>query len=171
MAEPGYGDSAYAYAGLDMRAGVSPIQTVQTQEVPGWTGDHSSPSTDELSAIEIDMFACSPGILPDRPIREFFVPRSIHIPEERCLLPGSLSTAMNVPSDCRCEMRGLTQPEVVGCDPRLNSSAEEITRFFLTHLKKPRAFLKVEGWHTVTTKHKDPKGHTNTLHHRETDFE
>jgi len=25
----------------------------------------------------------------------------------------------------------------VGCDPLLNTSAEEITRFFLTHLKKP----------------------------------
>ena len=157
--------------GASAQAGGPSLRQAHTQAVPGWTTNHSSASNDDLCAIDVDTFECAPGILPDRPIGEFFVPRSINIPEERCLLPGSVTPDMYMPSECQCEMRGLTQPEVVGCDPRLNSSAEEITRFFLTHLKKPRAFLKVEGWHTVTTKHKDPKGHTNTLHHRETDFE
>jgi hypothetical protein len=163
MAEPASVDFAHAHSGVDLRDGLSPSQLVHTHAEPHWSSDHSSASTDTI--------ACGPGILPNHPIGELFVPRSINIPEERCLLPGSLTPAMNVPSECLSEMRGLTRPEVVGCNPRLNTSAEEITRFFLTHLKKPRVFVKVDGWHIVTTKHKDSKGHTNTSHHRETDFE
>jgi hypothetical protein len=40
-------------------------------------------------------------------------------------------------SACHFDVRGINGPEIVGCDPRLNSDPEEITRFFISHLKKP----------------------------------
>ncbi len=42
-------------------------------------------------------------------------------------------------SSCLFDVRGINGPEIVGCDPRLNADAEEITRFFISHLKKPCA--------------------------------
>lgn len=45
-------------------------------------------------------------------------------------------------SSCLFDVRGLNGPEIVGCDPRLNADAEEITRFFISHLKKPSACMR-----------------------------
>jgi hypothetical protein len=42
-------------------------------------------------------------------------------------------------SSCLFDVRGINGPEIVGCDPRLNADPEEITRFFISHLKKPSA--------------------------------
>ncbi len=109
-------------------------------------------------------------MLPDHPLGEHFVPMTLQIPEEHCLLPANVSPAMKEPSKCHFDLRGLTDPEVVGCDPLLNASAEEITKFFLTHLKRPKVFVKVEGWHVVTTRRRDSKGNTHTSHRRVTDF-
>jgi hypothetical protein len=53
----------------------------------------------------------------------------------------AFSNAFVQKSTCHFDVRGLANPEVVGCDVRLNTSAEEITRFFLTHLKKPSESL------------------------------
>lgn len=152
-------------AGVEVLADVVPFQSVHFQ------------SNADLSGGEYKVcipVSAPPASAPEKPpnnaIGEFFVPMTMNIPEEHCLLPGSITPDMKVPSDCQYELRGFTEPEVVGCDPRMNDSADEITRFFLTHLKKPRVFVKVEGWHTVT-KRKRVNGHTSTTQHRVTDFE
>ena len=110
-------------------------------------------------------------MLPDHPIGEYFVPMTMNIPEEHCLMPHSISPAMKEPSKAHFDLRGLTDPEIVGCDPLLNNSAEEITRFFLTHLKRPTVLVKVHGFHIVTRTRRDSKGHSHTSHHRVSDFE
>ena len=114
-------------------------------EVEGWTSDQWVMPTAPPSEIQIGAFATGPGMLPDHPIGEHFVPMYMNIPEEHCLMPNSISPSMKDPSKCQHDLRGLTNPEIVGCDPLLNHSAEEITRFFLTHLKKPTVFVQPEG--------------------------
>ena len=88
------------------------------------------------------------------------MPMSVNIPEANCLLPQQVDprlreveytyrleagqwTLFSRPllqrSSCLFDVRGINGPEIVGCDPRLNADAEEITRFFISHLKKPSA--------------------------------
>ena len=138
-------------------------------EVEGWTSDQWVAPTGPLSEHQISAFAAGPGILPDHPIGEHFVPMTMKIPEEHCLMPNSIAPSMKEPSKCHHELRGLIDPEIVGCDPLLNASSEEITRFFLTHLKRPTVFVQVHGWHVVTTRHHTKNG-TRTSHHNVTDF-
>ena len=121
-------------------------------EVEGWTSDQWVAPTGPLSEHQISAFAAGPGILPDHPIGEHFVPMSMKIPEEHCLMPNSISPSMKEPSKCQYELLGLSDKEIVGCDPLLNASSEEITRFFLTHVKKPTVFVQVDGWHVVRTR-------------------
>ena len=151
------GTAAYAVVPLPL---APPLQ-----EVEGWTSDQWAPPTSAPSEQQINAFAAGPGMLPDHPIGEYFVPMTMNIPEEHCLMPNSISPAMKEPSRCQHNVRGLTNPEIVGCDPLLNTSAEEITRFFLTHLKRPTLFVQVEGWHVVV-RHRN----NSTTHHRVTDF-
>jgi hypothetical protein len=139
-------------------------------EVEGWTSDQWVMPTAPPSEIQIGAFATGPGMLPDHPIGDHFVPMFMNIPEEHCLMPNSISPSMKDPSKCQHDLRGLTNPEIVGCDPLLNHSAEEITRFFLTHLKRPTVFVQLEGWHVVVRHRRDSKGRTHTSHHRVTDF-
>ena len=136
-------------------------------EVEGWTSDQWVAPTGPLSEHQISAFAAGPGILPDHPIGEHFVPMSMEIPEEHCLMPNSISPSMKEPSKCQYDLLGLSDKEIVGCDPLLNASPEEITRFFLTHVKKPQVFVQVDGWHVVHTR----SGKNNTPSTRNvTDF-
>jgi hypothetical protein len=166
--DPSDFDDEYAGVEIDDEP---PPNYFHVKAVPGWTSKQWIVPTGAISEIEINDFASGPDVLPNHPIGEFFVPSTMRIPEDRCLLPGDVPSAMKAPSNCHCEIRGLAQPEVVGCDPRMNKSAEEITRFFLTHLKNPRLLVKVEGWHMAARTFKDPKGHSRTTYNRETDFE
>jgi hypothetical protein len=69
-----------------------------------------------------------------------------NIPKENCLFPADVSPAMKEASKCHFVLHNVIRnPEYVGCDPLLNASAEEITRFFLTHLKKPIVCVQIEG--------------------------
>ena len=138
-------------------------------EVEGWTSDQWVAPTGPLSEHQISAFAAGPGILPDHPIGEHFVPMTMKIPEEHCLMPNSISPSMKEPSKCQYELRGLSDKEIVGCDPLLNASSEEITRFFLTHVKRPTVFVQVDGWHVVTTRRRTKNG-TTTSHRNVTDF-
>jgi hypothetical protein len=95
---------------------------------------------------------------------------TLKIPEEHCLMPHSIAPAMKEPSKCHFDLRGLTDPEIVGCDALLNSSAEEITRFFVTHLKRPTVAVAVHGYHVVVTHRRDSKGHSHTSRRNVTDF-
>ncbi len=52
---------------------------------------------------------------------------------------------MKEPSKCHFVLHNVHSWEFVGCDPLLDASAEEITRFFLTHMKRPVIHLRIEG--------------------------
>lgn len=80
------------------------------------------------------------------------------IPKEACLFPADVSRAMKEPSKCHFVLHNVHRNvEFVGCDPLLNASAEEITRFFLTHMKKPVIHLQIEGKRVI--------GYTDLEHH------
>jgi hypothetical protein len=152
-------------------AGVLPTPSAPLfAEIEGWTSDQWVMPTAPPSDNQIGAFATGPAILPTHPIGEHFVPMCMNIPEEHCLMPNSISPSMRDPSKCQHDLRGLTNPEIIGCDPLLNDSAEEITRFFVTHLKRPTVFVQLEGWHVVVTHHRNSKGRTTTSRHRVTDF-
>jgi hypothetical protein len=183
-----YGDSDFDLfadnALVEQHAGVAPSQDVDAQQVQVQTNDlltapKSALTKEEMLFLEVVKLSQaedvgSPGkpifLKAELPVAEPFVSESLTISEGHCLLRGKTHQAMMEPSTCRHELRGLRQRNVVGCDPILNTSSEEITRFFLTHLKKPRVFVKIEGYHTVTTT-RTSKGRTTTTEHRRTDFE
>ena len=87
-----------------------------------------------------------------------YVPTTLKIPKEACLFPADVSPAMKEPSKCHFVLHNVIRNvEFVGCDPLLNASAEEITRFFLTHMKKPVIHLQIEGKRVI--------GYTDLEHH------
>ena len=90
-----------------------------------------------------------PAALPYVPstyVPSTYVPMTLNIPRENCLFPAEVSPAMKEASKCHFLLHNVPMnPEYVGCDPLLNASADEITRFFLTHLQKPIVYAQIEG--------------------------
>jgi len=122
----------------------------------GWHSEQWAPSTQQLTPEQYEAFARSPNITQALPSGAAFVPMSVNIPEANCLLPQQVDPRLRERSTCRFDVRGLTNPEVVGCDPRLNADAEEITRFF--HLTPEKTKHQ-----SCTTRNTSEGG---TLHHQ-----
>jgi hypothetical protein len=117
-----------------------PYESMAHHQIGAFAGTGQTVSSSNLKFKRriLIIFTAGPEMLP-------FVPVTLQIPKENCLFPANVSPAMKQPSTCHFLLHNILNPDFVGCDPLLNASADEITRFFLTHLKRPIVWIKLEG--------------------------